>query len=190
MTTGMTRHESWDFDEYTDYEVYTKKTCNNEIIVHSRSGMNAEKHAMLLFALDAFTRKAQTYCSTSMDPCRRLFSLTKHVFFELPPNRSFNGVNKPKNVHECVLKAHQVSIGKDTILRAHERFVMIVLPPTIEELERLYAHEIAHTFANHVRFRPDDHHGKNPWDFPQCERDFKTIVNELNFRSYILPFFQ
>ena len=186
----MTKHASWDFDEYSNYKVYSKRlNCTEESIVHVRIGETCDKHARILFFLDSFTREAQALCKNSPDPCRQLFSVTKHTFYELPYNRDFNGVNKPKNVHECVF-ANNVSIGADNILRAHERYVMIVIPPNANAMAKLYAHEIAHTFANHVQFRPDDHHGTNAWDFPQVEQDFKQIMEYLNFKTRISPYFE
>lgn len=187
-------HAPWDYDEYSNYQTFScRYPDDTEGIVHvynnihSSSVEDVEKRKNVLFFLDRFTRDAQKYCNSRgkrIPPTWQLFTRTNHTFFELPLHRDFKGVNKPKNVHDCALATD--AIGPDGTLRAHERYVMMTLPSKVSELESLYGHEIAHTFCNHVRFREDDHHGDNPWDFPACEKQFKSIMHALDFRNRLV----
>ena len=99
------------------------------------------------------------------------FIETQHNFFEMPLKKAgfqkFRGLNKPKNVH----KTNKPPIGKDKNLRPSYRIVMLTIRNTNGGIEscakflRLLLHELAHTVANHVILRGDDH-GK---DFKEYE---------------------
>ena len=70
----------------------------------------------------------------------------------------FDGLNKPKNVYT----SSEEKIGKDGILRAEYRLIFLKLKnngkmSSLNELKPLIAHELAHTAANHVTWRDDDH---------------------------------
>ena len=107
----------------------------------------------------------------SQNKCLDLFVNTDHTFYELDNNPHFRGVNKPKNVHHC--RNAKYHIGLDGRLRAHNRYVMIVIPHTPQELFDLYCHEITHVLCNHVRFRVDDHHGDKKKIFHIVKKLFK-----------------
>ena len=57
---------------------------------------------------------------------------------------------------------------------------MIVIQPDAKSMYNLYCHEIAHTLCNHVRYRPDDHHGDTEVDFPYNEKLVQNLSNQLN----------
>ena len=95
---------------------------------------------------------------------------TPHIFVELSNNTGFYGVNYPLGVKNTNLE----HFGTDGNKRAMGRVVFLTIDPeyiTTQELENLIIHELSHTLANHVRYRPDDH-GK---DFIAAENLFKKI---------------
>ena len=187
----MSSRPNWDFSEYDNYSCYHISTNNSdepERYVYVKKRKDSErmsKNADIMAFLDSFTKDLQDYVSYNKkfdhDKCLQLFVNTEHTFYELEQNNFFRGVNKPKNVHHCKHAKH--SIGKDGHLRAHNRYVMIVIPFTAQELYDLYCHEITHTLCNHVQFRPDDHHGKKKEDVPHCE----TVVKKLSDELQLLP---
>ena len=187
----MSARENWDFSEYDNYVCYHIPNVDPEEperFVYVKKIKNSErmqKNADIMAFLDSFTKDLQNRVSSDSrldnDKCLQLFVDTDHTFYELETNNFFRGVNKPKNVHYCKHAKH--SIGKDGRLRAHNRYVMIVIPFTPQELYDLYCHEITHTLCNHVQFRPDDHHGKKKEDFPHCE----TVVKKLSDELKLLP---
>ena len=91
----------------------------------------------------------------------KLFIDTPHVLMEIDPHDDqFNGLNKPKNVRRHNVKPH----GTDGNLRADKKCVMFRVRDqnmnrmhSTESLTMLFIHEMSHTMANHVRWRPDDH---------------------------------
>ena len=177
--------ETWNFSEYENYVCYNityHEKNKADRFVYIKDTRNKNRHAHIMAFLDVFTTHFQKHVSTSkkyaQNKCLNLFANTDHTFYELDKNPHFRGVNKPKNVHHCRNAKHK--IGLDGLLRAHNRYVMIVIPQTAQELYDLYCHEITHTLCNHVRFRTDDHHGDKKEDFPQCERVVKNITSELN----------
>ena len=104
---------------------------------------------------------------------RQMISILKntpHIFLEIAPNTGFLGVNFPLGVQNTNLE----SFGKDGNERAIGRTVFLTIDPKYisdRELEDLIIHELSHTLANHVKYRPDDH-GK---DFIAAEKLFKKI---------------
>lgn len=182
--------KSWDFDEHaTDYECFEGTYIDEdsgektETFVYVKTGNRDRKRiqsiAEKLLWLDMITRKAQDHCRKNYmdDIYLKLFTETEHVFYELERNTSFDGVNKPKNVHNC--KRNNIDIvGKDGSLRAHVRHVMLVLEgKDCARLKDLYVHEISHTLANHVLFRINDH-GK---DFEDCREKFEKVLTEISY---------
>ena len=183
----MTTRALWDFSEYDNYTCYhipNDDSDEPERFVYIKNNVHPdtmEKNADIMAFLDSFTKDLQHYVSSDKhlksNKCLQLFVHTEHTFYELEKNTHFRGVNKPKNVHHCKNAKH--SIGKDGKLRAHNRYVMIVIPYTPQELYDLYCHEITHTLCNHVQFRSDDHHGTKKEDFPHCEKIVKKLSDEL-----------
>lgn len=91
----------------------------------------------------------------------KLFLDTPHTIMEISPyDTRFTAINKPKNVTNTSQPSH----GTDKNLRASHKHVMFKLRSTEgkrvhsrESLTIVFAHEIAHTMANHVTWRYDDH---------------------------------
>ena len=95
---------------------------------------------------------------------------TPHIFLEIAPHTGFLGVNYPLGVQNTNLKP----FGTDGNERAIGRTVFLTIDPEYisdKKLENLIIHELSHTLANHVKYRPDDH-GK---DFIAAEKLFKKI---------------
>ena len=170
-----TQRPKWDFDEHSDYVSKSYMYDGNKerfVFVKEKDSQNEmNKHAAILMFLDKFTLDLQKYCelhNKCNNKCIELFIHTKHTFFELYYNDDYRGVNKPKEIHHC--SGAKTDIGPDKKLRAHYRYVMIIIPENAQELHDLYCHEIAHTLCNHVQYRHDDHHGNTEVDFPYNER--------------------
>ena len=186
----QTPRPEWDFDEYSNYIpiIYdipagfgnTRDSHDRFVYLKERRNRNIQElHSNVLCFLDQFTLELQNYCTKRIqnNKCIDLFINTDHTFYELYHNVHYKGVNKPLKVHPC-RNAHH--IGPDGILRAHSRNVMIVIQPDAKNMYNLYCHEIAHTLCNHVRYRPDDHHGDTEVDFPYNEELVQNLSNELN----------
>lgn len=95
---------------------------------------------------------------------------TPHIFLEIAHDTGFLGVNYPLGVQNTDLEP----FGTDGNERAIGRTVFLTIDPEYisdQELEKLIIHELSHTLANHVKYRPDDH-GK---DFIAAEKLFKKI---------------
>ena len=175
----------WDFDEYTNYVAvnYEHSRHHHDRVVYVKTRETAERdkhkfHSKVLCFLDKFTIELQAHCKKkSNHKCTKLFIDTDHTFYELYHNPHYRGVNKPLKVHICKNAEH---IGPDGIQRAHSRNVMVVIDENPVEMYKLYCHEIAHTFCNHVTYRPDDHHGTTDVDFPHNEQMVQRFSNELN----------
>jgi hypothetical protein len=104
----------------------------------------------------------------------RIFAKTLHTIQELDPNSDkFQAVNKPKNV---TYYEHEPVHGRDRKLRSYKRHIVIKLASRGEcYLQRLMIHELAHTPANHLCFRHDDHDA----DF----RIFQALFTEIAMRG-------
>lgn len=186
-------HHEWDFNEYDGYVSYARMYNRRERIVSVRNADRSvmDRKANLLFFLDQMTLLAQKHLLPKATHDRNVdvFLKINHSFYELPYNLrlKFRGVNKPKNVHECHL-ANGVAVGTDGTLRSHERYVFLILPDNNDDFTDLtndYVHEIAHSLANHVLFRTDDHHE----DFVACQEMFAKVLKQLNFSKRLRSIF-
>ncbi len=83
-----------------------------------------------------------------------------YLISEMPKGTVYDGLDKPKGVHYV---ENAEPIGKDGKLRCLYRDIFLNL--STKGLTELIIHELAHTMANHVRYRHDDHHK----DFKDCE---------------------
>jgi hypothetical protein len=88
---------------------------------------------------------------------------SRYLLSEIPSGTNYSGLNKPKMRFN---DPYAPSIGKDGQARALYRDVFLDLNLSPKELEKLVIHELSHTMANHVFYRPDDHHA----DFKWCEK--------------------
>ena len=69
---------------------------------------------------------------------------------QIPPRKGFDGMNKPKERYI----SNEPYIGPDKNIRANYRDIFLDVNKLHSDL---LIHELAHTFCNHVQWRPDDH---------------------------------
>jgi hypothetical protein len=169
-------------DEYNFKLVNMYNLFENSVRVNGREntfliqkGPNQKQRAQILYDID---RKFE-YIIKQLKPNEYIGSEQKmiyilkntpHIFVELTNKTGFLGVNYPLGVK----KTTSVSFGTDKKERAMGRVVFLTIDPKYiskKRLEDLIIHELSHTLANHVRYRPDDH-GK---DFIAAENLFKKI---------------
>lgn len=99
-------------------------------------------------------------------------------YVEIQPGTGFHGVNYPFGVQE---HSKQPPIGKDKHLRAKRRIVFLTIRKSANVMQsdtfirKLVIHELAHTIANHVLYRPDDH-GQ---DFKDAEALLTVLWNSV-----------
>ncbi len=89
---------------------------------------------------------------------------------QIPSRSSFDGMNKPKQRYI----SSEPHIGPDKNIRAEYRDIFLNV--NANKLKDLVIHELAHTFCNHVQWRPDDH-GQ---DFMVAEKILKDMCNFIS----------
>ena len=97
---------------------------------------------------------------------------SKVMYSELPKGTMFLGLNKPKSRH---VNTNAPKIGKDKQLRSRWRHIFFNLNRNDRELKDLVIHELAHSAANHCRWRDDDHNS----DFIMYENSLKRAWEKL-----------
>jgi hypothetical protein len=88
------------------------------------------------------------------------YSTSRYLLSEIPKSTLFSGLNKPKMRYKT---SQEPFVGKDGSGRALYRDVFLDLNQSDSSLKKLVIHELAHTAANHIFFRPDDHHADFKW---------------------------
>ena len=91
---------------------------------------------------------------------------SRYMLSEIPSGTKFSGLNKPRMRYEDNTLPN---IGKDKKIRAYYRHIFLDLKLYNKDLIDLIIHELAHSMANHVTYRPDDHNE----DFIWCENIIK-----------------
>lgn len=85
---------------------------------------------------------------------------SRYLLSEIPKGTAFAGLNKPKQRYQD----KRVSVvGKDGNGRALYRDIFLDLDRNEKSLKNLIIHELAHSMANHIMYRPDDHHHDFKW---------------------------
>jgi hypothetical protein len=93
---------------------------------------------------------------------KRGLPTSRYLLSEIPAGTLFAGLNKPKMRYA---DKRLPFVGKDGNGRALYRDIFLDLNRSDKSLENLVIHELSHSMANHIRYRPDDHHA----DFNWCE---------------------
>ena len=93
---------------------------------------------------------------------------SKAMYSEIPKGTKFLGLNKPR-LRYVNLQAPK--IGKDKQLRSRWRHIFFNLNGNDKQLKDLVIHELAHSAANHCRWRDDDHNS----DFKMYESILKQV---------------
>lgn len=89
---------------------------------------------------------------------------SRYLLSEIPSKTMWAGLNKPKMRFR---ESSGLLIGTDGDQRPLYRDIFLDLK--VPNLDKLVIHELAHTMANHVNYRPDDH----KYDFKVCENLIK-----------------
>jgi hypothetical protein len=98
----------------------------------------------------------------------KLFVITPHTVQEMCPNKTFDGLNKPKDIVE-----------QDTNIRAGRKHVMLTVfhdgkLKKWKEFKELLIHELSHTLCNHVTYRVAGNHSD---DFHNYERFLTYFID-------------
>ncbi len=90
----------------------------------------------------------------------RGLTTSRYLLSEMPKGTIYDGLSKPKMRYN---DPNEPSVGKDGSSRALYRDIFLNLNLNDKALKKLIIHELAHTAANHVYYRPDDHHADFKW---------------------------
>lgn len=85
---------------------------------------------------------------------------SRYLLSEIKPGTAFLGINKPRMRYEEVNAPY---VGKDKNGRALYRHIFLSLDISSNEIQNLLIHELAHSMANHIFWRPDDHKEDFKW---------------------------
>jgi len=85
---------------------------------------------------------------------------SRYLLSEIPKSTAFDGLNKPKLRYK---DKRLPPVGKDGNGRALYRDIFLNLNKSDDSLRRLVIHELAHSLANHIMYRPNDHHADFKW---------------------------
>lgn len=89
---------------------------------------------------------------------------SRYLLSEIPQGTLFDGLNKPRMRYEDMSAPF---IGKDENRRALYRDIFLNLNKPQSQLDSLVIHELAHSMANHIYWRSDDHN---------CDFDFAEAL--------------
>ena len=162
--------EFWDLEEKKGY-VIANVNGSNYYILDNRKHMATA--AEIFKRIDYFIMDLSSYLSTNfhkvppeLKPGIMILIMMhphKQRLYELPEDSQFIGLCKPKGVKT---NKNLPPIGKDKYLKATAKFLYIQIRnpdgtfKTGIEIEDIVIHELAHTAANHVTWR-NDNHGKD-----------------------------
>ncbi len=168
--------ESWDF-----YESHIPVHKIGKYHYKAFSEKNAKKLAKLRKIIDKLCENLENnYSSTNQEYLNRVdvflgihkeyvydgIKTSRYLISEIPPGTIFDGLDKPKLRY---IDQNAPFVGKDGQGRALYRDIFLNLNLSDNALLKLVQHELAHTMANHIRYRPDDHGA----DFKWCEKLIK-----------------
>ena len=101
------------------------------------------------------------------DISKKYEKTSRFLLSEIPKGTVFAGLSKPKMRY---IEYNAPNVGKDGNKRALYRDIFLDLDKDENSLKSLIIHELAHTMANHVQYRDDDHN----YDFKWAEKLIKT----------------
>ncbi len=183
--------EFWDFCEISDNVLFDASDgYAYEVLAQQRDLFGkANKFAKLRNTIESMVHyihtNPQEWVETDLEDGVKLFldvhssygesidGFSKYyILAEIPKSTGFYGLNKPKELY----KSHEHPIGPDQNLRPRWRKVYLTISPSEEKTMKLLLHELAHTSANHVQFRPHDHYE----DFQKHEKFLTYVANRVN----------
>lgn len=176
--------EFWDFDENINY-VNINVNGNNFKVLQVYKNYN--EAAKLLNLIHNIIITICLYLQVNIYKYTKEEQIAIRCFLDIHPNNyllsemqlgtDFNGINKPRNVHN---NSNKHALGKDKKKRAEYRHVFLTLRKhngsfkSFDSIMRLVIHEIAHTMCNHVTWRDDDHNK----DFQHYEKLLTNVYNK------------
>lgn len=127
---------------------------------------NSTRNRSYLNGVDVFLG---LHCETYYDPytlpspfyeiAMNELPTSRYLLSEIPLGTAFDGLNKPKMRYDDKLP----HVGKDGNRRALYRDIFLNLNKSGKSLQNLIIHELAHSMANHINYRPNDHHEDFKW---------------------------
>ena len=172
----------WDLEENKGYLTYNYNGTEINIL---KKQLTPDKSLQIMMKINDFIIKLSNYMKREFNNLPSnikngaILFITihprKHKLFEIEPGNQFYGLNKPKFVET---NKYLPSVGKDGLLKARNRYLFFQLRNkngTFKkdiELEQIVVHELAHTMANHVSWRDDDH----KLDFIRCYNFLNKII--------------
>jgi hypothetical protein len=104
-----------------------------------------------------------------------LFIITRCTIQEIPVNKKFEGLNKPRDI---VYNEDNLDLEKDNQYRAGKRHILFKIRSSNNKfkswknLKQLLLHELSHTCCNHIEYWNARNHAK---DFDRCESFLKQF---------------
>lgn len=145
------------------------KLCDNLIKNQSEWENNVKNHEykdgvnIFLGLHNEYYHVPETLPSPFFEISKKGIQTSRYLLSEIPKNNPFHGLNKPKMRY---IDKRLPLVGKDKNGRALYRDIFLDLDRSEKSLKELIIHELSHSMANHIMFRPDDHHE----DFKWCEK--------------------
>lgn len=141
--------------------------CDN--LIKNRIYWESESNQQYLDGVDIFLglHKEALYSpyvlpSPFFERARMGLYTSRYLLSEIPKKTKFDGLNKPKTRYFD--KKHSLpKVGKDGSKRALYRDIFLNLNKNDDDLKSLVVHELAHSMANHIFYRPNDHHSDFNW---------------------------
>jgi len=172
----------WDFDETTGYNTITIEDYPYKILKsrsRAKQRLVANKLRELRLLNDVVADEIDNYAE---GPGVEIFkyihknnkNTSNYLLSEIKPSTGFSGLNKPKRR----ITTSGEHVGPDKNIRARSRDIFLTIdtktPDITEDELELFVHELAHTGANHVTWRPDDHKE----DFTSFEKLLWEIIDD------------
>ena len=107
-----------------------------------------------------FPKESNQLPSPFYEIAQHNYPVSKYLLSEMPKGNKHMGLNKPRMRHIDFMAP---KVGKDGQLRAMYRDIFLDLGNSDNDLKNLVIHELAHSMANHIVYRPDDHHADFKW---------------------------
>ena len=176
--------EFWDFDENVNYVIIDSFKVLNKPGKYEAANLLQQSKIFIQLIIERLQFNLFTFHinSRAIDGIKILINTPFKLQEMQVDTKKFpvkwEGLNKPKNIQYYPTLQ---PVGEDGKLRAQYRVIFLSLRynngklKSFDELIPLIIHEIAHTAANHVRFRPDDHGA----DFKMYENIIKTSSPQI-----------
>lgn len=165
----------WDLNEN-----YKFITVNNYKVINRKGYKNA---SYVLNFIDNYIIKLQNLASNKNNNCYvNNFINVPHFVQEIPDNKMFEGINKPKHIQ---YSKHPRGFPRDDQYITGCRLIMLNIRyedgkiRPWKDIKKLLLHELAHTMCNHCTYRDE---GNHQHDFHKSEKFLTTLANQLHDR--------